>query len=61
MGVILSVMIILYYNNGGYEVQQTWEQFTGPTAMEDCNNAAIRLNQTSGNGAIAVHAACYPD
>jgi hypothetical protein len=60
MGMILSVLIILYYNNGGYDIQQTWEQFAGPTAIEDCNNAASRLNQTSGAGAIVVHAACYP-
>jgi hypothetical protein len=60
-GVLLSVTIILTFADGGQTTQQFTYQFTGPTAIEACQNAQQRLNATNSAGIMVVHAYCYPD
>ena len=50
-GMILSVVLIVNDADGGQTIEQFSHQFTGPTAIENCNNAQrplINLN-TSDN------------
>jgi len=60
-GMLLSVLLILCYPDGGQTIEQSTHQFVGPTAIEDCANAIDRLNAATQPGIISIHASCIAD
>jgi hypothetical protein len=66
-GAILSVIFVFNFTDGTQAVQHLQHQFTGPTAIEYCQNSQIRLNArnklnaTTGDDTIVIHAECYRD
>jgi hypothetical protein len=59
-GVILSVILIFNYADGGQSIEQFKYQFKGPTAIEYCQNAKDRINSAVSGGIAEMHAECYP-
>jgi hypothetical protein len=57
-GMILSVIMVFTYADGQQSIQQFWHLFTGPTAIEYCNNAIVRLESMTGYGIVSVNATC---
>jgi hypothetical protein len=61
-GVFLSVVLIFNYPGGGQTIEQFGYQFTGPTAIEYCQNAQGRLkNKNTGDQIMVVQARCISD
>lgn len=60
-GVILSVIMIVNYSDGGQTIQQFQHQFSGPTAIEYCQTAKDNLNSVNNDSIIVFHASCYQD
>ena len=61
-GVVLSIVLIFNYPDGQQTIEQFTHQFVGPTAIEYCNNAQIRLNnKNTGDDIMVVNARCISD
>ena len=60
-GMILSIVMVVNYPDGQQSIEQFWHLFTGPTAIEYCNNARSRLESMTVHGIVSVHATCNRD
>ena len=58
-GMLLSVLLILSYPDGGQTIEQWTHQFVGPTAIEYCQNAKDRLHAATHDPIISIHASCF--
>jgi hypothetical protein len=58
-GMILSVVLVLNCPDSGQTIEQFTHQFTGPTAIEYCNNAQGRLkNLNNSDNIMVIHSSC---
>jgi hypothetical protein len=58
-GMVLSVVLILNYADGGQTIEQFQHQFRGPTAIEYCHNAQEQLKiANAGQDIMVVHSSC---
>jgi hypothetical protein len=56
---ILSVVLIFNPPGGGQQIGQYTFKFTGPTAIQYCQNAKLRLNSMNArDNIIVINASC---
>ena len=59
---ILSVVLIFNPPGGGQQIGQYTFKFTGPTAIQYCQNAKLRLNSMNAHdNIIVINASCISD
>ena len=56
--VLLSVIMAINYPDGQQSILQSYHKFTGPTAIEYCQNAIGRFNATNSFGLMKIKATC---